>query len=144
MSKRVFVVGMVIFLVIVSCKEKGLPTVTTVIGDTEVTLEVAAEPEDLRQGLMYRDSLARNSGMLFVFPHEGVYSFWMKNTRIPLSIAFINSSGEIVGIEEMQPYDVSSVHMPYIPYRYAVEMDSGWFATHGVEVGDKIMIPQLP
>jgi uncharacterized membrane protein (UPF0127 family) len=89
---------------------------------------------------MFRDSLAPNSGMLFVFEREGVYSFWMKNTRIPLSIAFINREGRIVGLDEMVPYDTVTVHMPFEPYLYAIEMDSGWFSSKKVKQGDIIDI----
>lgn len=118
-----------------------LDTIKMSIAGTTVTLEVAKERETLSRGLMFRDSLAKNSGMLFIFPREGMYSFWMKNTRIPLSIAFINSQGRIVGLDEMRPYDTVTVHMPFEPYTYAIEMDSGWFSQNGVRKGDMLKIP---
>lgn len=116
-------------------------TIKMSISGTTVTLEVAKERETLSRGLMFRDSLAKNSGMLFIFPREGMYSFWMKDTRIPLSIAFINSQGRIVGLDEMRPYDTVTVHMPFEPYTYAIEMDSGWFSQKGVRKGDMLKIP---
>ncbi len=119
-------------------------TIKMSISGTTVTLEVAKERETLSRGLMFRDSLAKNSGMLFIFPREGMYSFWMKNTRIPLSIAFINSQGRIVGLDEMRPYDTVTVHMPFEPYTYAIEMDSGWFPQKGVKCGDTLKIPSIP
>jgi uncharacterized membrane protein (UPF0127 family) len=106
-----------------------------------VSLEVADETQSLHQGLMFRDSLAENSGMLFIFPTDGLRPFWMKNTYIPLSIAFITADGEIIGIDTMQPLDSVTKHIPREPYRYAIEMDAGWFAKHGVKVGDKLSIP---
>jgi uncharacterized membrane protein (UPF0127 family) len=134
------------------CKSEALPRqeipqrpgqIQMTIGGAKVTLEVVEDPDTRAQGLMFRDSLAPNSGMLFVFPHDDIYPFWMKNTRIPLSIAFITSSGEIVGISRMQPFDTVTMHMPSWPFRYAIEMDSGWFRAHGVKEGDTIIIPEL-
>lgn len=114
------------------------------MGGTKVTLEVADDPDSRRQGLMFRDSLLPDHGMFFVFPHEAIYPFWMKDTRIPLSIAFINSRGEIVGISQMQPFDTTTMHMPFRPFKYAIEMEQGWFGAHGVQKGDVLNIPTLP
>lgn len=115
--------------------------VDMMIGGTEVTLEVADDPDSRRQGLMFRDSLLQDHGMLFVFPYEAIYPFWMKNTRIPLSIAFINPRGEIVGISQMQPFDTTTMYMPFRPFQYAIEMEQGWFRAHGVQKGDTLHIP---
>lgn len=111
------------------------------IAGTQVTLEVVADRESVRRGLMFRDSLAPNSGMLFAFPGEGSYPFWMKNTRIPLAIAFLDRSGRVVGLDEMEPFDTVTLHLPSEPFIYAVEMDSGWFCAHGLKVGDTIQLP---
>ena len=118
--------------------------VDMMIGGTKVTLEVADDLDSRRQGLMFRDSLLQDHGMLFVFPYEAIYPFWMKNTRIPLSIAFITSAGEIVSIEEMQPFDTTTMYMPFRPFRYAIEMEAGWFGAHGVQKGDTLHIPVRP
>jgi len=115
--------------------------VEMMMGETRVTLEVADDSDTRRQGLMFRDSLLPDHGMLFVFPYEGIYPFWMKNTKIPLSIAFINSADEIVGISQMQPFDTTTMHMPFRPFQYAIEMEQGWFRAHGVKKGDTLHIP---
>jgi uncharacterized membrane protein (UPF0127 family) len=114
------------------------------MGETRVTLEVADDPDSRRQGLMFRDSLLPDHGMFFVFPYDAIYPFWMKNTRIPLSIAFINSAGEIVGISQMQPFDTVTMYMPFRPFCYAIEMEQGWFGAHGVQKGDTLDIPLRP
>lgn len=118
--------------------------VEMMIGGTKVTLEVADDPDSRRQGLMFRDSLLPDQGMLFVFSYEAIYPFWMKNTRIPLSIAFINSAGEIVGISQMRPFDTTTMHMPFRPFQYAIEMEQGWFGAHSIQKGDTLDIPLRP
>jgi uncharacterized membrane protein (UPF0127 family) len=150
---RVAVFGGLLILGFAGCKPDSsaksetldkLGQVEMMIGGTKVTLEVADDPDSRRQGLMFRDSLLQDHGMLFVFPYEAIYPFWMKNTRIPLSIAFINSAGEIVGISQMQPFDTTTMHMPFRPFQYAIEMEQGWFGTHGVQKGDTLRIPLRP
>jgi uncharacterized protein len=86
---------------------------------------------------MHRDHLAADSGMLFVYPDSAVRNFWMKDTRIPLSIAFIARSGEIVRIDDMTPFDTDRVSS-LSPVPYALEMNRGWFAEHGVEAHDQV------
>jgi uncharacterized membrane protein (UPF0127 family) len=78
--------------------------------------------------------------MLFVYEREGMLSFWMKNTRLPLSIAFIDKNGRIVDIQDMQPFSLES-HISAYPARYALEMNRGWFAKEGIKVGDLVKIP---
>ena len=110
---------------------------TLMVGGTAVTAEVADTPQRRAQGLMGRFSLAPNAGMLFVYPDEAVRSFWMKNTPLPLSIAYLSKSGQIVHIAAMTPLSeepVSSVH----PTMYALEMTQGWFADHDVKVGQSV------
>tara|TARA_B100000575_G_scaffold240629_1_gene203460 strand:- start:270 stop:677 length:408 start_codon:yes stop_codon:yes gene_type:complete len=107
------------------------------LGGTTVTAEVADTPQERAVGLMGRFSLAPDSGMLFVYPDEAVRSFWMKNTPLPLSIAYLSRSGKIVHIASMKPLSeepVSSVH----PTMYALEMTEGWFAEHNVKVGQSV------
>jgi uncharacterized membrane protein (UPF0127 family) len=86
---------------------------------------------------MHRDRLGANTGMLFVYPDSAVRNFWMKDTRIPLSIAFIARSGEIVRIDDMDPFDTNRVSS-LAPVPYALEMNKGWFAENGVEAGDVV------
>lgn len=104
------------------------------VGDTSLRVEVAADEGSRAQGLMYRDSLPEGRGMLFVYPSARVRSFWMKNTRIPLSIAFADSDGTIVRIADMAPLDTSTTSS-LTPARYALEVNQGWFERHGVERG---------
>ncbi|MEN9544974.1 MAG: hypothetical protein RLZZ598_1807 [Pseudomonadota bacterium] len=99
--------------------------------------EVARTEEQRAIGLMHRPILAANDGMLFVFDRPGVQCFWMKNTLIPLSIAFIADDGSIVNIAEMKPQSLDS-HCSAQPVRLALEMNSGWFAKRGIASGAKV------
>jgi uncharacterized membrane protein (UPF0127 family) len=98
---------------------------------------VAANEADREQGLMYRTQLAPNEGMLFVFGENAVHCFWMKNTLIPLSIAFIRADGTITDIDEMQA-ETTNNHCPRNNGVYALEMSKGWFASKGIMPGTKI------
>ena len=86
---------------------------------------------------MNRDSLPEDHGMLFVYPEEQILSFWMRNTRIPLDIAFIDRNGFILEIQQMQPHDDKS-HASKQPAMYALEVRLGWFEDHEVEPGDRV------
>ncbi|OQX29159.1 MAG: hypothetical protein B0D92_05115 [Spirochaeta sp. LUC14_002_19_P3] len=103
-------------------------------------VEVADTPETRSTGLMNRRSLPENQGMLFVFESETRPSFWMKNTSIPLSLAFIAADGTIRQIEELEPYSLASVES-WRNVLYALEVNSGWFSERGIEVGDRAEIP---
>ncbi|MGZ2745801.1 DUF192 domain-containing protein [Burkholderia stagnalis] len=98
---------------------------------------VAASDADREQGLMYRSQLAPNEGMLFVFNENAVHCFWMKNTLIPLSIAFIRADGTVTDIDEMQA-ETTNNHCPRNNGVYALEMSKGWFAAKGIKPGMKI------
>ena len=109
----------------------------TIAGHT-ARVELALTHEERARGLMFRDSLEEDSGMLFVFDSPGVYSFWMKNTYIPLAIAFIDRHGVIANIEEMLPHDES----PTVSRRevvYALEMNAGWFAKKEIAPGMRVL-----
>ena len=114
-----------------------LPTTPLTIGTHKLTAEVAASPDQRSLGLMNRFSLKPDHGMLFVFERSEPLSFWMKNTYIPLSIAFIAPDGHIVNIEDMKPQD-ETTHWSRGFALYAVEMKQGWFAAHGIKAGDVI------
>jgi uncharacterized membrane protein (UPF0127 family) len=105
----------------------------------KVTLEaeLAQTDEQKERGLMERTELGENRGMLFVFEEEQTLSFWMKNTLIPLSIAYIDESGTIVDIQDMQPLD-ETPHPSAEPARYALEVNQGFFEENGISVGDRI------
>ena len=132
-------------LMLPGCAREEVPDRTD--GDGKITIrvdgigvrvEVADNPEERRQGLMFRETLPTDEGMLFVFEREQLLSFWMKDTTIPLSIAFISRDGEIVAIQDMEPLDERTFHQSPRPALYALEMNQGWFEGHEVEVGDRV------
>jgi uncharacterized membrane protein (UPF0127 family) len=108
----------------------------------EVRVEVADDLAEQAKGLMDRTALGENRGMLFVYSDERELSFWMKNTLIPLSIAFIDSERRIIDIQDMKPLDDEPPH--YVsaePAQYALEVNQGFFESRGVEVGDSVELP---
>ncbi|HYR00866.1 MAG TPA: DUF192 domain-containing protein [Casimicrobiaceae bacterium] len=120
-----------------------LPTTTLSIGKHKLVAEVAATPEQRTVGLMYRFSLKPDHGMIFVFERPEPQAFWMKNTFIPLSIAFLGGDGRILNIEDMAPRD-ESLHWSRAPAQYAIEMRKGWFAERGIGPGDRVEGLPLP
>lgn len=104
-----------------------------------VKAEIASTGEERSKGLMYRKKLPDGEGMLFVFERDEVLSFWMKNTLIPLSIAFIASDGKIIDIKDMYPHDENSV-VSSRSVRYALEVPMGWFSRAGVRTGDMVIV----
>ena len=114
-----------------------LPTTTLTINGQKVVAEVVSTPEQRATGLMNRFSLQPDHGMLFVFEQPQPLGFWMKNTFIPLSIAFIDVDGKIVNIEDMRPQD-ESTHWSRGIALYALEMKQGWFAVKKIAAGDVI------
>ena len=107
------------------------------VGGIEIRVELADEPAERQTGLMFRESLAENQGMLFAYPEERTLGFWMKNTLIPLDIAYIDREGRIVDIKQMEPQS-SETHNSAAPAMYALEMNQGWFEANGIRVGDVI------
>ena len=120
-------------MMLLACGSK-LPTTTLTVGGQTLNAEIAQTHAARQQGLMHRDSMPADHGMLFVYKNEEVRGFWMKDTRIPLSIAFANRKGEIVRIADMTPFDTSRVSS-LAPAKYALEMNQGWFEQHGIEKG---------
>lgn len=110
------------------------------VGGAEFRVELAVTPEQRRQGLMYRDRLGEREGMLFVFEEERMLSFWMRNTSLPLSIAFIDARGVIVHIADLVPWSERPVSSR-VPARYALEVNRGAFERAGVAVGDAVALP---
>lgn len=108
-----------------------------VVGGHPVTVEVADEEPERQRGLMHRESLPEDHGMLFVYPAERYLSFWMRNTLIPLDVAFIDATGRIVDIQQMEAQSDES-HTTRAPAMYALEMRIGWFGDHEVEIGDAV------
>jgi uncharacterized membrane protein (UPF0127 family) len=112
----------------------GLPIIELKTGIYRIQAELADTPKAREIGLMNRTSMATNSGMLFVFEQKAGHCFWMNNTKIPLSIAFIADDGKIVNIEEMQAATTNN-HCPQAPVRYALEMNKQWFSERLIAPG---------
>ena len=113
------------------------PVVQLNAGMHLIRAELVSDYATRAQGLMHRESLAQNAGMLFVFDDPAVHCMWMKNTLIPLSVAFIDDRGAIVNIEDMEPHSEVS-HCAAQPVRYALEMNRGWFASRGLKPGIRL------
>ena len=116
----------------------GLRVIQLSIGNSSLLAEVADNPQTSANGLMFRDSLPDDHGMLFVFEKPKTASFWMKNTKIPLSIAYIDSVGRILQIESMKPLDETPVASTSSEVAYALEVNEGWFTRNRVSAGAKI------
>jgi uncharacterized membrane protein (UPF0127 family) len=111
-------------------------------GTAELRAELARSSEEKQRGLMYRKSLADGRGMLFIFDRDQIMSFWMKNTYIPLSIAYIKADGIIAEILDMRPLDESPVRSSR-GVRYALEVPQGWFGRAGIKTGDRLLLEGL-
>jgi len=118
-------------------QQAPLPEVQLTAGIHLIHAELADEFTTRMEGLMYRTSLAPNGGMLFVFEQPGEQCMWMKNTLLPLSVAFIDDDGSIVNIADMQP-QTEDPHCAAKPVRYALEMTQGWFAERGIRAGSRL------
>jgi uncharacterized membrane protein (UPF0127 family) len=152
--RRIFLVVAVAALVVAMMAASALPTlaqeglapqaimtITNSAGERlEVPVEIAATDAERERGLMGRTALAQDAGMLFVFDQEQQLSFWMKDTLIPLSIAYIDTGGRIVDIQDMQPLD-ETPHPSTEPARYALEVNQGFFAARGIQIGDRVELP---
>lgn len=115
----------------------ALPEIPLRIGSHTVTAEVAANDAQRTQGLMERRMLPDNRGMLFVFRETALLAFWMKNTYVPLSIAFLDEAGVIINIEHMKPL-TTNPHPSARPARYALEVNQGWFEKRGIKPGMRV------
>ena len=125
-----------VFLVAPAAAQE-LPVVELRAGMHLIRAEVAADYSTRGRGLMFRKSLAPNGGMLFIFDAAEIHCMWMKNTYIPLSVAFVDAQGAIINIVDMQPRSEQS-HCAARPAVYALEMTRGWFAERGVKPGMKL------
>ena len=116
---------------------QSLPVMELTAGFHRIEAEVASNQAARAQGLMNRSGMAEQRGMLFVFPDVAIHCMWMKNTLIPLAVAFIDEAGRIINIAEMKPHSESN-HCATKPARYALEMNAGWFAQRGLKSGTAI------
>ncbi len=114
-----------------------LPRTELTAGLYLIHAEVADSFVTRMQGLMHRPSMGPNEGMLFIFEEAGIHCMWMKNTLIPLSVAYIADDGSIVNVEDMKPQTEDS-HCAKKPVRYALEMNVGWFSSKGLRPGTKV------
>ena len=105
-------------------------------------IEIVSKYEDRKKGLMYRRSIPNNYGMLFVWPYEGQQCMWMKNTYVPLSVAYMDIRGKIIEIYDMVPFSKDSVCSTKAA-KYALEVNSGWFEEKGINIGDSIEVKKL-
>jgi uncharacterized protein len=115
----------------------NLPRMTLSAGMYQIDAQLALTPDQRSTGLMFRREMPQHEGMLFVFEQPSVQCFWMKNTLMPLSAAFVADDGTIVNIEEMKPQTLDS-HCSGKPVRYVLEMNQGWFAKKGIKAGFKL------
>ena len=116
---------------------QSLPKMRLNAGIYNIDAELATTPDEREIGLMFRPVLATSAGMLFVFEQPGQQCFWMKNTMIPLDVAFIGDDGAIVNIDQMKAQTLDS-HCSAKPVRFVLEMNDGWFAKRGIKAGQKV------
>lgn len=121
----------------------GLTTVEIKLGDQRVNVELAISDDEKEKGLMYRSTMEKNSGMLFVYEDEYEMCVWMKNTKFPLAVAFINRDGEIINTHEMN-VESTDDYCSAKPAMYVLEMEKGWFSRNNVVIGSKIDLSKTP
>jgi uncharacterized membrane protein (UPF0127 family) len=134
---RSFFLGATLLLCSAAAYADPLLTYPLTIKGHTLRAELARTEEEKRTGLMYRKQLPENSAMLFIYEREGAWAMWMKNTYVPLSVAFIDRHGMIVNIEDMQPLTEDS-HQAAGPVKYALEVNQGWFTKRGIKRGDRV------
>lgn len=117
--------------------QSAMPVMELTVGFHRIEAEVAASDQNRQVGLMNRKSMAQQHGMLFVFPQANTHCMWMRNTLLPLSVAFLDDEGKIINIEDMQPQTENN-HCASRPARYALEMNLGWFAQRGLKPGTRL------
>lgn len=112
-----------------------LETIKLYLGATELTAEIADENPERQAGMMHRTSMPETEGMLFVFPYPHRAGFWMKNTTVPLSIAYIDPASRVIEIHDLQPGDTQPVESRSARVQYALEVNQGWFTRNGIKPG---------
>jgi uncharacterized protein len=108
------------------------------IGDATVTVEIAELPDAIRRGLSHRQHLDQDAGMLFVMPREQVWTFWMRDTPLPLDMIFIKSDLSVAGIVERAAPQTDTMHRVRTSSRYVLEVNAGWAAAHAVKAGERV------
>ena len=148
-NRYLIVLAALSLAVLAGCRQEPLPKVPVtkesrpgrvqlVIGGARLWVEVAEDEAARSQGLMYRRQMPEDEGMLFVFEYPQPLSFWMKNTYLPLDIAFVARDGSILNILRMKPLDEDPRYLSQGPALYAIEANAGWFQSQGIKAGDKV------
>ena len=125
-----------------STQPAGAPTIDVVLAGRQFKLEVAKNDAERAQGLMFRKSMPVDHGMLFAFPDPQPRAFWMKNTLLPLDIAYLDANGVVINIEQMVPHDLSPVRSAG-PAKFAIEINQGIAAKIGLKRGDRVQLPAI-
>ena len=118
----------------------NLPRLNLTAGIHRIEVQVAQRPDERAVGLMFRRDMPQNEGMLFIFEQAALQCFWMKNTLLPLTTAFVADDGSIVNLANMKPQTLES-HCSAKPVRYVLEMNQGWFAKKGIKPGHRLVGP---
>lgn len=137
MNKRIVAACLGLTLSAAVWAQNAMPVMELSAGMHRIEAEVAANQQNRMVGLMNRTAMAPQRGMLFVFPEQNTHCMWMRNTLIPLSVAFLDEDGAIINIENMQPQTEDN-HCAKVPARYALEMNLGWFAQRGIKPGARL------
>jgi len=137
MRHFLFSICLIISLISTARAQTPMPRMELTAGFYRIEAEVAANQKNRMQGLMHRRNMQPNEGMIFVFTQEERHCMWMRNTFLPLSVAFLDSNGRILNIEEMEPQTEDN-HCASAPARFALEMNKGWFAGKGIKPGQRI------
>lgn len=137
MSFRIVRFLLILLALLASGAHARLPVVELSAGMYRIEAELAHTSEARQTGLMHRESMPEQRGMVFVFTFDAQHCMWMRNTLIPLSVAFLDADGTILNVADMEPLDETS-HCAVAPARFALEMNQGWFDTRGIEAGDVI------
>lgn len=136
--RRAGIAGLIVFALSAVVQAASLPVIRLTAGAGSLDVEVASNKSQRAQGLMNRASMPESHGMLFVYPAPAYFCMWMKNTKIPLSVAFIDAQGQVINIEDMAPQTETN-HCTQRNATYALEANRGWFAKHGVVAGSQII-----
>ena len=143
-SARFLSLGLALLASTAQAQTPTMPMVELTAGINRIEAEVASTPQMRARGLMYRQQMAQQRGMLFVFAENATHCMWMKNTYLPLSVAFLDAHGKVINIEDMQPQTEDN-HCAAAPARFALEMNLGWFRERGIKSGDALRgVERLP
>ena len=145
--KKQISIFLILFTCVTSIFAKKLPQKNLSLTNSDnqqiiIKAEIADDEKERERGYMFRKTIPEGTGMLFIFDHDQILSFWMKNTPHPLSIAYIDSKGIIKNIYDMKPHSLSPI-ISTVSVRYALEVPQGWFKEQNINIGDKIDLSSL-